>query len=193
MLKNISSRLHCVTSLWMNWMQRWRSRSCFEKPFYDSPILKGRHFCVFQLAIEKYEEMFPAFTDSRELKLLKVIHIYLFLICFRHALCHIIMRNKWNSNSIVVAHVKIYWSLEFGQKSLWSKYSNVKNIYIVNKSPLVPVSLQQKLLEAHEEQNSEAFTEAVKEFDSISRLDQWLTTMLLRIKKTIQGDGGDLK
>lgn len=71
--------------------------------------------------------------------------------------------------------------------------SNMKKSKIVNKSPLVPVSLQQKLLEAHEEQNSEAFTEAVKEFDSISRLDQWLTTMLLRIKKTIQGDGGDLK
>uniref|UniRef100_A0A8C9TXQ8 NSF attachment protein beta n=1 Tax=Scleropages formosus TaxID=113540 RepID=A0A8C9TXQ8_SCLFO len=53
--------------------------------------------------------------------------------------------------------------------------------------------LLKKLLEAHEEQNSEAFTEAVKEFDSISRLDQWLTTMLLRIKKTIQGDAGDLK
>ncbi|TKS86067.1 Beta-soluble NSF attachment protein [Collichthys lucidus] len=52
---------------------------------------------------------------------------------------------------------------------------------------------EQKLLEAHEEQNSEAFTEAVKEFDSVSRLDQWLTTMLLRIKKTIQGDAGDLK
>lgn len=51
----------------------------------------------------------------------------------------------------------------------------------------------QKLLEAHEEQNSEAFTEAIKEFDSVSRLDQWLTTMLLRIKKTIQGDAGDLK
>uniref|UniRef100_A0A671VMY8 N-ethylmaleimide-sensitive factor attachment protein, beta b n=1 Tax=Sparus aurata TaxID=8175 RepID=A0A671VMY8_SPAAU len=50
-----------------------------------------------------------------------------------------------------------------------------------------------KLLEAHEEQNSEAFTEAVKDFDSVSRLDQWLTTMLLRIKKTIQGDAGDLK
>ncbi|MEQ2178395.1 hypothetical protein GOODEAATRI_013651, partial [Goodea atripinnis] len=55
------------------------------------------------------------------------------------------------------------------------------------------VTRDTKLLEAHEEQNSEAFTEAVKEFDSVSRLDQWLTTMLLRIKKTIQGDAGDLK
>uniref|UniRef100_A0A3P8WHQ7 N-ethylmaleimide-sensitive factor attachment protein, beta b n=1 Tax=Cynoglossus semilaevis TaxID=244447 RepID=A0A3P8WHQ7_CYNSE len=102
----------------------------------DNPLLKYNakeyffkaslcHFIVDELnaklAIEKYEEMFPAFSDSRELKLLK------------------------------------------------------------------------KLLDAHEEQNSEAFTEAVKEFDSVSRLDQWLTTMLLRIKKTIQGDSGDLK
>ena len=55
------------------------------------------------------------------------------------------------------------------------------------------IPLHQKLLEAHEEQNCEAFTEAVKDFDSVSRLDQWLTTMLLRIKKTIQGDAGDLK
>uniref|UniRef100_A0A8C5FH62 Beta-soluble NSF attachment protein n=1 Tax=Gadus morhua TaxID=8049 RepID=A0A8C5FH62_GADMO len=102
----------------------------------DNPLLKYNakeyffkaslcHFIVDELnaklAIEKYEEMFPAFSDSRELKLLK------------------------------------------------------------------------KLLDAHEEQNSEAFTEAVKDFDSVSRLDQWLTTMLLRIKKTIQGDAGDLK
>ncbi|XP_030628792.1 N-ethylmaleimide-sensitive factor attachment protein, beta b isoform X3 [Chanos chanos] len=102
----------------------------------DNPLLKYSakeyffkaslcHFIVDELnaklAVEKYEEMFPAFSDSRECKLLK------------------------------------------------------------------------KLLEAHEEQNADAFTEAVKEFDSISRLDQWLTTMLLRIKKTIQGDAGDLK
>ncbi|XP_005991172.1 beta-soluble NSF attachment protein isoform X1 [Latimeria chalumnae] len=101
----------------------------------DNPLLKYSakeyffraglcHFIVDELnaklAVEKYEEMFPAFSDSRECKLLK------------------------------------------------------------------------KLLEAYEEQNSEAYTEAVKEFDSISRLDQWLTTMLLRIKKSIQGDG-DLK
>lgn len=43
--------------------------------------------------------------------------------------------------------------------------------------------LLQNLLAAQEEQNAEAFTEAVKEYDSISRLDQWLTTILLRIKK----------
>uniref|UniRef100_A0A8C4QU42 Beta-soluble NSF attachment protein n=2 Tax=Eptatretus burgeri TaxID=7764 RepID=A0A8C4QU42_EPTBU len=48
--------------------------------------------------------------------------------------------------------------------------------------------LLRTLLQAHEEQNTDAFTEAVKEFDSVSRLDQWLTTMLLRIKKTIESE-----
>ncbi|MGH0169611.1 UNVERIFIED_CONTAM: hypothetical protein FKN15_056645 [Acipenser sinensis] len=75
----------------------------------------------WQLALQKYEEMFPAFSDSRECKLVK------------------------------------------------------------------------KLLDAHEEQNVDAYTESVKEYDTISRLDQWLTTMLLRIKKTIQGEESDLR
>ncbi|XP_028979127.1 N-ethylmaleimide-sensitive factor attachment protein, alpha b [Esox lucius] len=83
------------------------------------------HFCVdmlnAKLALQKYEEMFPAFSDSRECKLVK------------------------------------------------------------------------KLLDAYEEQNVEAYTDAVKEYDTISRLDQWLTTMLLRIKKTIQDDESDLR
>ncbi|XP_054979880.1 alpha-soluble NSF attachment protein-like [Sorex araneus] len=83
------------------------------------------HFCSdmlnAKLAVQKYEELFPAFSDSRECKLTK------------------------------------------------------------------------KLLEAHEEQNVDSYTEAVKEYDSITQLDQWLTTMLLRIKKTIQGDDEDLR
>ncbi|XP_056139079.1 N-ethylmaleimide-sensitive factor attachment protein, alpha b [Lampris incognitus] len=83
------------------------------------------HFCVdmlnAKLAVQKYEEMFPAFSDSRECKLLK------------------------------------------------------------------------KLLDAYEEQNVDAYTDSVKEYDTISRLDQWLTTMLLRIKKTIQEEESDLR
>uniref|UniRef100_A0A8B9JX27 N-ethylmaleimide-sensitive factor attachment protein, alpha b n=1 Tax=Astyanax mexicanus TaxID=7994 RepID=A0A8B9JX27_ASTMX len=76
------------------------------------------HFCIdmlnAKLALQKYEEMFPAFSDSRECKLVK------------------------------------------------------------------------KLLDACEEENVDAYTDSVKEFDMISRLDQWLTTMLLRIKKNIK-------
>ncbi|XP_026860093.2 N-ethylmaleimide-sensitive factor attachment protein, alpha a isoform X1 [Electrophorus electricus] len=84
------------------------------------------HFCVdmlnAKLAVQRYEEMFPAFSDARECKLIK------------------------------------------------------------------------KLLDAHEEQDVAAYTDAVKEFDSITRLDQWQTTMLLRIKKTIkEEDESDLR
>lgn len=83
------------------------------------------HFCVdmlnCKLAVQKYEDMFPAFSDARECKLLK------------------------------------------------------------------------KLLDAHDEQNIDAYADAVREFDSITRLDQWQTTMLLRIKKTIQDEESDLR
>jgi len=67
-------------------------------------------------SLNKYEEMFPAFSDSRECKLIKA------------------------------------------------------------------------LLGACEEQNADAFSEAVAEYDKISRLDQWHTTLLLRVKKAIEGD-----
>merc|ERR1711915_532578 len=43
-----------------------------------------------------------------------------------------------------------------------------------------------------ENQDIEAFTEAVKQFDSISRLDAWYTTLLLRVKKGLS-DGDDLR
>ncbi|KAJ8044988.1 Alpha-soluble NSF attachment protein [Holothuria leucospilota] len=82
------------------------------------------HMCVdnqnAQIAISKYEEKFPAFSDSREYKLLE------------------------------------------------------------------------KLIAAGEDQNADEFADAVKQYDSISRLDQWHTTILLRIKKAIAGDS-DLK
>lgn len=50
----------------------------------------------------------------------------------------------------------------------------------------------QTLIEHLEEQNVEGFTDAVKDYDSISRLDQWYTTILLRIKKAAN-DNPDLR
>ncbi|KAI8482637.1 PREDICTED: alpha-soluble NSF attachment protein-like [Branchiostoma belcheri] len=83
------------------------------------------HLCVdllnAQQAVQKYEEMFAAFSDTRECKLLKT------------------------------------------------------------------------LMTALEEQNADMYTDAVKDYDSITRLDQWLTTMLLRIKRTISGEMEDLR
>lgn len=40
-----------------------------------------------------------------------------------------------------------------------------------------------------EDEDVEAFTNEVKNYDTISRLDQWYTTMLLRIKKQIPDEG----
>ncbi|PVD26723.1 hypothetical protein C0Q70_14401 [Pomacea canaliculata] len=78
------------------------------------------HMCVdlvnAQLSVEKYENMFPAFSDSRECKLIK------------------------------------------------------------------------NLLKACEEENVDAFTEALRDFDSISRLDKNLTAMLLKVKKQLSSE-----
>lgn len=78
------------------------------------------HLCVdllnAQHALTRYEEMYPAFQDSREYKLVKTL----------------------------IGHL--------------------------------------------EESNMDGFTDSVKNYDSISRLDQWYTTMLLRIKKGIAED-----
>uniref|UniRef100_U5EZ97 Protein required for fusion of vesicles in vesicular transport alpha-snap n=1 Tax=Corethrella appendiculata TaxID=1370023 RepID=U5EZ97_9DIPT len=52
--------------------------------------------------------------------------------------------------------------------------------------------LVKTLCEHLEEQNVEGFTETVKDYDSISRLDQWYTTILLRIKKHAN-DNPDLR
>ncbi|XP_011310003.1 soluble NSF attachment protein [Fopius arisanus] len=52
--------------------------------------------------------------------------------------------------------------------------------------------LIKSLIDHLEEQNVEGFTDTVKEYDSISRLDQWYTTLLLRIKKQIN-DNPDLR
>ncbi len=46
----------------------------------------------------------------------------------------------------------------------------------------------QTLLTACEDQNVDDYTNAVRDYDAVSRLDQWYTTMLLRIKKSIEGE-----
>lgn len=60
-------------------LPRWIPGGCFPKsedgkanPGEKKGMVCERISSLFQLALEKYEEMFPAFTDSRECKLLKV-------------------------------------------------------------------------------------------------------------------------
>ncbi|KAK4469932.1 hypothetical protein MN116_007433 [Schistosoma mekongi] len=48
--------------------------------------------------------------------------------------------------------------------------------------------LMKKLSEALEQENVEAFTVAVKEYDSITRLEPWITSLMLKLKKTISDE-----
>jgi len=49
-----------------------------------------------------------------------------------------------------------------------------------------------QILDAVENYNVEAFTQAVVEFDSISKLDQWKTSILLKIKNSINSEESSL-
>jgi len=50
----------------------------------------------------------------------------------------------------------------------------------------------QDLVTAYENYDAEAFTQAVVEYDSISKLDQWKTSILLRIKNSIKNEDTSL-
>lgn len=48
------------------------------------------------------------------------------------------------------------------------------------------------LTQAVQEGDEEAYTAAVVEFDQVTKLDNWKTSMLLKIKRGLQDDGDDL-
>jgi alpha-soluble NSF attachment protein len=53
-------------------------------------------------------------------------------------------------------------------------------------------TLLKELLDAVDEGDVEKFTNAVFEFDQISKLDKWKTTILLRIKTHLNDMEGDM-
>lgn len=44
-----------------------------------------------------------------------------------------------------------------------------------------------------EEKNADQFTEAVRNYDKISRLDPWYTTILVKIKRFCETDDDDVE
>ena len=58
----------------------------------------------------------------------------------------------------------------------------------VRVSVSVLLCFNQALFSACEENDVDAFTEALRNYDSVSRLDPWHTNMLLRVKKSIEGE-----
>ncbi|KAL1455245.1 hypothetical protein WDU94_009354 [Cyamophila willieti] len=114
-------------------------------------------------AIEIYEQVGASSLESSLLKYSAKEYF------FRAALCHLCI-------DVINAHNAI---------------DRYKNIYPAFQDAR-EFKLLRTLIEHIEEQNVDGFTEAVKDYDSISRLDQWYTTILLRIKKQVN-DNPDLK
>ena len=54
-------------------------------------------------------------------------------------------------------------------------------------------TLLKELLESVDEADVERFTNAIFEFDQISKLDKWKTTILLRIKTALNDMEGDMR
>ncbi|XP_076168347.1 alpha-soluble NSF attachment protein [Ptiloglossa arizonensis] len=117
----------------------------------------------YEKAIQIYEEVASASLESSLLKYSAKEYF------FRAALCHLCV-DVLNAQHAIERYQDQYPAFQDSRE-----YKLIKT-----------------LIEHLEEQHLEGFTEAVKEYDSISRLDQWYTTVLLRIKKQVN-DNPDLR
>jgi len=107
-------------------------------------------------AIQIYEQVAASALESNLLKYSAKEHF------FRAALCHLCI-DCLNAQHAVTKYEEQYPA--FGDSR--------------------EAKLIKNLVETLEQQDVEAFTTAVKEYDSVNRLDPWFTTLLLRVKKLI--------
>jgi len=131
--------------------------------------------CLLRVAqysaqLEKYDKAIQIYQDvatsSLENSLLKYsAKEYM----FRAALCHLCV-DTLNAQHALERYLQQYPAFQDSRE-----YKLVKT-----------------LIEHLEEQNLDAFTDTIKEYDEISRLDQWFTTILLKIKKQLN-DNPDLR
>lgn len=117
----------------------------------------------YDKAIQIYEQVASSCLESSLLKYSAKEYF------FRAALCHLAV-DLLNAQHALVKYAQQYPAFQDSRE-----YKLVKT-----------------LGEQLEEQQIDEFTETVKEYDSISRLDQWYTTILLRIKKQ-HNDNPDLR
>jgi len=115
----------------------------------------------YQKAIQIYEQVASASLDNSLLKYSAKEYF------FRAVLCHMCVDNLDAQHALQ------------RYETMYPAFQDSRECKLV------------RTLLGHVEQDDvEGFTEAVKDFDSISRLDQWFTTMLLKIKKQISGETG---
>jgi len=117
----------------------------------------------YEKAIQIYEQVASSSLDSSLLKYSAKEYF------FRAALCHLSV-DLLNAQHALEKYAQQYPAFQDSRE----------------------FKLVKTLCEQLEEQNIEGFTDTVKDYDSISRLDQWSTTILLRIKKA-NNDDPDLR
>jgi alpha-soluble NSF attachment protein len=130
-------------------------------------LLKVAQFAAqlekYARAIEIYEQIGTSSIDNPLLKYGARDHF------FRAGMCHLCI-DHLNCQQAIVRYESILASFNDSRESNFLK----------------------QLIGAVEENNLDGFTNAVKEYDNLSRLDNWCTTLLLRVKKTLNEEP-DLK
>lgn len=114
----------------------------------------------YDRAIEIYEQVAASALESSLLKYSAKEYF------FRAALCHLCV-DSLNAQHAVQRYEEQYPAFSDSREA----------------------KLVKALVKHLEDEDVDAFTEEVKNFDQVSRLDQWYTTILLRIKKQIPDDG----
>merc|ERR1712165_330732 len=111
-------------------------------------------------AIEIYEQVAASALESSLLKYSAKEYF------FRAALCHLCV-DSLNAQHAVQRYEEQYPAFSDSREA----------------------KLVKALVKHLEDEDVDAFTEEVKNYDQVSRLDQWYTTILLRIKKQIPDEG----
>jgi alpha-soluble NSF attachment protein len=123
-------------------------------------LLKVAQFAAqlekYSRAIEIYEQIGTASIENPLLKYGARDHF------FRAGLCH-----------LCVDHLNCQQAL--------ARYESILAAFNDSRES----NFLKQLIQAVEENNLDNFTNAVKEYDNMSRLDNWCTTLLLRVKKAI--------
>ncbi|CAG9855465.1 unnamed protein product [Phyllotreta striolata] len=110
----------------------------------------------YEKAIQIYQEVAFSALESSLLKYSAKEYL------FRAALCHLCV-DILNAQHAVESYIQRYPAFQDSRE----------------------YKLLKTLMEHIEEQNVDGYTDAVNDYDSISRLDPWYTTILLRIKKQL--------
>ncbi len=147
-------------------------------------FLKVAHYAAqlenYQKAIQIYEEVASTSLDNSLLKYSATGYF------FRAALCHLCI-DMLNGHHAVQRYENMSPAFQVRAVHLITKFKLPIWFYKYDQ-----ISRECKLVKSligHMEENDvDGFTETVKSYDSISRLDPWFTTILLRIKKQVAGD-----